>query len=666
MKQRILVVEDEPVVALDIRRQLREMGYDVAGMASSGEDAMLAAGELRPDAVLMDVSLGTGMDGIEAATRIRGLYHIPVVFLTAYADEDLLVRMKLSDPFAYVLKPFEYMELHAALEIALLRSGLERSVNEEHQLLSATLKSIDDGVVVTGESGTIRFMNPVAEALTGWNQEDAAGKDLGQVYVIEPPDTLVARDGMRRTVDHRSNMIIDADGRWSGFVYAFSDITERETARKSVYQREQEYRMLMEQAADAIVVADVSGRIRALNQRVCDLLEYPRKELMALSLTDLLLSEQTAEASLHLASLTSGTSLTINRRLQCKSGRVVAVEVSVHGLSDGRIQAVLHEITGQEAGEEDPHDVVRSEAVERLLRRLHALAYGERAATTLSRLALFLQNIESLRAPSASAEAKALSPLERFRQAVAEFHRAVVPQLLRISTLFVAIETDHATHGEALGGLGTRLSAATQTLHTRLPDILLLVGDEDRDSDLRDQVRDACLQLEEVCAVIRQARTVLTTDFTCDAAAVVRLVADKFLVLSPSITVSMDSARPASVIMNGSDLSDVLSRLITGALEASQESSPQTVGVRLCNTGRRLVIEVEDNGPGISAGDRGRIFDETVHTKPDGCGTRLGRARRCLEGFGGELRLDHTGASGTRFSIELTQVTLPHGPDPHH
>ena len=115
----IMVVEDESVVARDIQNSLLNMGYRVPAAASSGADAVARAGELRPDLVLMDIMLRGEVDGIQAANLIRSRFAIPVVYLTAFTDEETLGRAKVSDAFGYLLKPFDEKELRIAIEIAL-------------------------------------------------------------------------------------------------------------------------------------------------------------------------------------------------------------------------------------------------------------------------------------------------------------------------------------------------------------------------------------------------------------------------------------------------------------------------------------------------------------------------------------------------------------------
>ncbi len=122
---RILVVEDEAIVAKDVQSRLEGLGYAVIGIAASGEQAVSKAMETQPDLVLMDIRLKGQMDGVEAAGQIRDRFNIPVVYVTAYADDDTLRRAKITQPFGYILKPFETRELHTTIEMALYKHQLE-------------------------------------------------------------------------------------------------------------------------------------------------------------------------------------------------------------------------------------------------------------------------------------------------------------------------------------------------------------------------------------------------------------------------------------------------------------------------------------------------------------------------------------------------------------
>lgn len=134
-KAQILIAEDDAIVALDIESRLRNLGYSVSEIVSSGEEAIKKVQENKPDLVLMDIILKGEMDGIEAADPIHSQFNIPVVYLTAYADEKILERAKSTEPFGYIIKPFDDRELHSAIEIALYKHKAEKALQKAHDEL---------------------------------------------------------------------------------------------------------------------------------------------------------------------------------------------------------------------------------------------------------------------------------------------------------------------------------------------------------------------------------------------------------------------------------------------------------------------------------------------------------------------------------------------------
>lgn len=116
---RILIVEDEHIVAIGIKKMLKDLGYTVTGIASSGEDAIVKAESTFPDAVLMDIMLKGNIDGVEAAKGIKEKFGIPIVYLTAYSDKEIFERVKPTEPLGYIIKPFDEKDLYNNIEVAL-------------------------------------------------------------------------------------------------------------------------------------------------------------------------------------------------------------------------------------------------------------------------------------------------------------------------------------------------------------------------------------------------------------------------------------------------------------------------------------------------------------------------------------------------------------------
>ncbi len=271
----ILVVEDENIVARDIQTRLKRMGHDVPAVVSSGEEALKKVAEIHPDLVLMDIMLKGEMDGTEAARQIRDRFDLPVIYLTAYADDHTLQRAKVAEPFGYILKPFEERELYTTIEMALYKHQTERKLKAQEQWLATTLRSIGDAVITTDRRGRITFINPVAESLTGWVREEALDRDLAEVFQIVHEETrsplenpalkalreeaivelsnhasLIAREGSEVCVEDSAAPIKDDEGETTGVVLVFRDVTERKAAEEEKLKLREQF--LQSQKLEAV------------------------------------------------------------------------------------------------------------------------------------------------------------------------------------------------------------------------------------------------------------------------------------------------------------------------------------------------------------------------------------------------------------------------------
>lgn len=260
----IMIVEDEGIVAKAIQSGLENLGYIVSVIASSGDEAIQKIVKASPDLVLMDIVLKGEMDGVETAEYIRSRFNIPVIYLTAYTDEKTLQRAKMTEPFGYILKPFEENDLYTAIEMALYKHAMEKRVRQSEQWLATILKSIGDAVIAVDGAGAVTFMNPIAEALTGWKQEAALGRNLTEVFQVIDTETasprenpavrvfqegivvaptnqtaLLAKDGTETPIDDSAAPIKDDAGNITGAVLVFRDITERKQAVEERLRRDQ-------------------------------------------------------------------------------------------------------------------------------------------------------------------------------------------------------------------------------------------------------------------------------------------------------------------------------------------------------------------------------------------------------------------------------------------
>jgi PAS domain S-box-containing protein len=181
---RILVVEDERIVARDLAETLGTLGYRVIDVVATGEEAIDSARIHLPSAILMDIRLAGTLDGIETAARVHIERDVPVIYLTAHADEDTLRRATQTAPLGYLVKPFRSAELRCAIEIAIHRHEIDARLREREQWLARTLQAIGDGVVATDAQQKVTMLNPVAEALTGWKHDEALGHALDDIMSL--------------------------------------------------------------------------------------------------------------------------------------------------------------------------------------------------------------------------------------------------------------------------------------------------------------------------------------------------------------------------------------------------------------------------------------------------------------------------------------------------
>jgi CheY-like chemotaxis protein len=145
-KARILIVEDEGIIAMDIHARLTGMGYSVVGHASTGAQAIQLATDIKPDLILMDIKIKGTLDGIDTAEKIRSRMDLPIIFLTAFADELTLQKARVMGPSGYILKPFQERELAIAIEMALYKHQMEKSLRESEERYMLAIKGANDGI----------------------------------------------------------------------------------------------------------------------------------------------------------------------------------------------------------------------------------------------------------------------------------------------------------------------------------------------------------------------------------------------------------------------------------------------------------------------------------------------------------------------------------------
>lgn len=230
MSASVLIVEDERLVARELGMRLEEHGYRVTARVAAAEEALRSAAEQLPDVVLMDIRLEGEIDGIAAAELLQQRFDVPVIFLTAHSDDETVGRATRSGAAGFLIKPPKERELVAMIEVTLHRHAATRQLRQREKLLASTLNSIGEALVATDASGNIAYMNPVAEALTGWPAEHALGRPLASVVELtygRGDPTVTDRSGRDHAVADSTSPVVDETGAVTGGVVLLRDVTDQ-------------------------------------------------------------------------------------------------------------------------------------------------------------------------------------------------------------------------------------------------------------------------------------------------------------------------------------------------------------------------------------------------------------------------------------------------------
>jgi PAS domain S-box-containing protein len=624
----ILVVEDEAVVALDLKLLLQEFGHVVTGIAASGREALEMAARVRPDLVLMDVRLQGPMDGIGAAERLREWQDLPVIFLTSHSDDDTVRRAARVGAYGYLTKPFQPRELRAGIEVALTKARMERQLRDADRWFAQTLRCVTDGVLVTEAGGRLRFMNLAAERLTGWVSDQAAGRPISEVVNLAAgreglaPDAaadvqqvllerrptavrhgvgLLDRAGRSIAVDLVTGPVDGEDGRPLGAVVVLRDATDRLVQESQLRSSEARFRASFDHAPLGMALVSRAGELLQVNDAFCRLLGAPASVLRGLDQALLSpLDDRAHEAErLH--------------ALDAAPGGVVQFEKSYQRLPDGLRVPVLVSVSLVSGGD-DP--ACR-------LYQVHDLTQQKQAAEQLAALAEERMKREAIELAGASKNeflARVSHEMRTPLNAVLGF-----AQLMQLSA--VAADPDKAS------SYAGQIRAAGEHLLGLVSDLLDL--NQAADGQLRLDLRPLALgrAVEEVLALVGSAAAAQEVTVVSDVPATLRAMADE------------------------QRLRQVLLNLVSNAVKYNRPGGSVRIEARPDDAGS-IVLTVQDSGPGMTAAQMDRLFQPfdrlgAERTRVPGTGLGLVISRGLIQAMGGSLVLESTPQVGTRALLTI-------------
>lgn len=352
----ILIVEDELVVALDIKRILEKRGYSVVGVVDTGESAIESVERLRPDLILMDITLRGGLDGIETTGRITDRFDLPVIYLTSHSDEDTIGKIKKSNVYGYLTKPVNPSELPVAVGIALNKHSAEKRVRESERKYRDLIEGMSEGVWVINEREKTEFINPRMAEMLGIPESGITGVSFLDFVAPESTSAALAQvdhcrrglkgqytyslrrpDGSDLYVSVVSSPIF-ADGQYSGFLACVQDFTRQKKLEDSLRDSEERYRILVETSPDAIFLTDRDGKILFCNAQAAYLQGYeavedvPAGNFLQIVTED----DRSGVRSLLNAILESGSTGMSEFRVSGNHGDYLTVDVKASPVKDAR------------------------------------------------------------------------------------------------------------------------------------------------------------------------------------------------------------------------------------------------------------------------------------------------------------------------------------------
>jgi len=251
---KILVVEDEHIVARDITRTLKKLGFSPLNVASSGESALRSVRELTPDLVILDIKLQGEMDGFEIAEKIRQLRSIPYIFFSAFSDRSTLDRVKKTKQYGYILKNTNSIDMYTTIKMAIQRFSIEKENHKREELLSVTMKSITDAVIGLNKAGGIVVWNRGAENIFLWSEPEILGKNIAILIpdyipnefpeIIEEMSANGSGSNFESFFKKKDNTIVSGlvtvspvheyNGAFDGLSLVIKDISERKNLEKQI------------------------------------------------------------------------------------------------------------------------------------------------------------------------------------------------------------------------------------------------------------------------------------------------------------------------------------------------------------------------------------------------------------------------------------------------
>jgi PAS domain S-box-containing protein len=374
----ILLVEDNKVVVLELRVMVESMGYIVADTASSGHEAIIKAELLKPDLIIMDIRLKGDIDGIETSTAIREKIDVPIVYLTAHADENTLQRAKLTEPFGYIIKPFDEREVKTTVEMALYKHSMDKKLKESEKRFRLTFELDSIGNCLTAVNGRFADVNDTLCNMLGFSRDELLSRDF--ISITHPDDIEISKKNFHQLLSREKDcsslekrfikkngsiiwinlittLLRDTKEQPVHFISHFIDITDRKLGEEALKESEQKYRDLVEGSPDAIAIY-IDGKVVYANNACVTLSRASSvDQLIGMSVIDFVHPDYLDFVSHRMDQLSefSNPSSLAEEKLLRLDGTGILVEVKAIPIKYNQkeaVQIIIRDITERKLAEE--------------------------------------------------------------------------------------------------------------------------------------------------------------------------------------------------------------------------------------------------------------------------------------------------------------------------
>jgi PAS domain S-box-containing protein len=650
-KAKLMIVEDEAIIAMEIESQLQSLGYEVTSVIDTGEKAIEKAEEDKPDIILMDIRIKGEMDGIEAAEVIRNKFGIPVIFSTAFADEDRLNRAKLTQPFGYLLKPIQERDLKVTLEMALYvakvdveRKNTETELKKSEEKYRHLVESTIDWVWSIDSKAVHTYTNKAVKTLLGYNIDEILGNSA--FPLMHPDDEITIQEMVQKSIKHKSGWtgiairwlhkngsvryfessaqpILDDKGELFGFNGIDRDITGRKQADKELKQSEDKLNRMFKFADYMVCIADLKkGYFTKVSPSFTSHLGWSEKEMLSIPILDFIHPDDVEKTAAIIKEQMEKEVdvIQFENRYKTKKGNFRWFEWAANPVpEEGVTYAAAYDITERKQAEEalkNIHTKLEKKVEERTVDYKKAKEEAEFANKAKSE---FLSNMShEIRTP--------MHQILSFSQfGVSKINKVKTEKLLHYFSKIGVVGKQLMSLLDAILDL-SKLESGKMDYEMSSKDLKQIIGNVSK---------EFYSLISEKGVMLEIAEKNIPAEITCDEHKIGQVIrnllsnAIKFTLKGKKITLSIEH-----------------SELPTGQQQTDNDTIPA------------VCVSIKDEGVGVPADELESIFNKFIQsskTKTGAGGTGLGLAisKEIIKAHNGKIWAENNPEGGSTFSFML-------------